>query len=73
MHKIPIIKETTDISENINKFILRYRKRILDIMIEEIDLKIKNNENYEPFMQEKIKYKEIHSLISNELGTVVHR
>ncbi len=75
MHKIPTVLEDTGIQKNIERLIYRYKKKRLDQII--LDLERKNHEAYlagndHTELMVKIKeYKEIHSMISTSLGTVV--
>ena len=75
MHKIPTVLEDTGIQKNIERLIYRYKKKRLDQII--LDLERKNHDEYlagndHTELMIKIKeYKEIHSMISSSLGTVV--
>ncbi len=75
MHKIPSALEDTGIQKNIERLINRYKKKRLDKII--LELERKNQEEYllgndHSELMNKIKqYKEIHSMISSSLGTVV--
>jgi DNA primase len=75
MHKIPLVHENTDLENNIVRFILRYKKRVLDGILKDLQNQLKEypSADFNEVVTEIMKYKSIHNEISVELGTVVHK